>query len=153
MGAMKWITRENAKVDRMACPWLIRRFVDPEAEFLFVPRGEVETRAQQTDAVPFDAPGARLGHVAGRCSFESILVEHSLPPDKALVRLAQIVHAADVADDIDSCPEGRGLRAIAEGFSLLYGVRDHEKLALQTPLYDALFEWCRSQVEQDAEGD
>lgn len=144
---MKWITRENAKVDRMACPWLIRRFVDPDAEFLFVPRSEVEALAQQTGAIPFDAPGAKLGHVAGRCSFESILVEHGLTRDPALMRLAQMVHAADVADDIDTCPEARGLRAMAEGFSLLLGVRDHEKLALEMPVYDALYEWCRAQVD------
>lgn len=140
---MKWITRENAKVDRVACPWLIRRFVDPEAVFLFVPAERVAATAASENAIPYDIPGAKLGHVSGRCSFESIVLEHGLTGDPGLEGLAAIVHAADVADDIDKVPEGRGLRAIAEGFSLVHGTDDARKLDLEFPLYDALYAWCR----------
>ena len=144
---MKWITRENAKVDRIACPWLIRRFIDAEAEFLFVPADQVLQRAQELGATPFDIPGVRFGHRDGECSFESIIRDHGLAGDPALERLAQIVHAADVAADIDVTPEGRGLAAIAHGFALLHGRDDHRKIELETPLYDALYAWCGSQVK------
>lgn len=140
---MKWVTRENAKVDRIACPWLIRRFIDPEAVFLFVPPDQVVATAAAENATPFDVPGARLGHVDGRCSFESILIEHGLTADPGLEGLAAIVHAADVAEDLDKAPEARGLRAIAEGFALVHGADDHTKMALEFPLYDALYAWCR----------
>lgn len=144
---MKWITRENAKVDRVACPWLIRRFIDPQAEFLFVPKESVDATARQTGAVPYDVPGAELGHVDGRCSFESIILKHNLSHDAALAELARIVHAADVEADLDSVPEGRGLKAIAFGFSLVHGLDDQKKIALETPLYDALYAWCQHKIE------
>lgn len=144
---MKWVTRENANVDRIACPWLIRRFVDPDAEFLFVPGGDVMAVAERERAIPFDVPGVELGHLEGRCSFESIVLKHGLAGDAALAELARIVHAADVASDIDTSPEGRGLNAIARGFALLHGRDDHRKLALETPMYDALYAWCRQKVE------
>ena len=149
---MKWITRENAKVDRVACPWLIRRFVDPGAEFLFVPASEVMAAADREGATPYDVPGVELGHVDGRCSFESILLEYGLTADPALVALGRIVHAADVAADIDSAPEGRGLKAVAHGFALLLGRDDARKLELETPVYDALHAWCQRQVEAPRAG-
>jgi len=138
---MKWITRSHVHVDRVACPWLITRFIDNQAEFLFVPKSQVVRIAKETGAVPFDAPGVELGHHEGRCSFESILQKYDLI-DPALRRLAKIVHAADVAEDIDTDPLGRGLEAIATGFSLRYP-DDEENLAIQFELYDALYAWCR----------
>src|SRR5205085_11183200 len=113
---MKWITRENANVDRIACPWLIKRFVDKEAEFLYVPRDQVMEAAKREGAIPYDVPDVELGHVDGRCSFDSIILKYNLGGDKGLLQLAKIVHAADVSQDIDTSPEGRGLKAIAHGF-------------------------------------
>ena len=143
---MKWVTRSHVHVDRVACPWLITRFVDADAEFLFVPKSQVDQVAAETGAIPFDAPGVELGHHAGRCSFESIMLKYDLA-DKGLQRLAKIVHAADVAADIDSDPIGRGLEAIATGFSLRYPA-DLENLPIQFEVYDALYAWCRLQVAQ-----
>lgn len=143
---MKWITRENANVDRIACPWLIKRFVDADAEFLYVPRDEVMEVATREGAIPYDVANVELGHVDGRCSFESIMLKYKLTGDAALVRLAQIVHAADVSKDIDLVPEGRGLKAIAHGFALVHGRDDHKKIELETPMYDALYAWCQKQV-------
>ena len=140
---MKWITRENAKVDRVACPWLIRRFVDPDAEFLFVPASEVMRIADKQNAIPYDVPGVELGHVEGRCSFESIMLKHGLTGNPGLVELAKIVHAADVPEDMDSVPQGHGLKAIAFGFALLHGTDDQCKIELESPMYDALYAWCQ----------
>src|SRR5436853_6777213 len=123
---MKWITRANANVDRIACPWLIARFIDPDAEFLFVPGPEVMATAEREGAIPYDVPDVELGHVDGRCSFESILVKYNLTGDPGLVELAKIVHAADVSADIDTSPEGRGLKAIAYGFAMLHGLDVHK---------------------------
>lgn len=145
---MKWLTRSHVHVDRVACPWLITRFVDNQAEFLFVPKSQVDKVAAETGAIPFDAPGVELGHVDGRCSFESILVKYDLK-DPALQRMAKIVHAADVAQDIDTDPIARGLEAIASGFSLRYP-NDVENLAKQFEAYDALYAWCRLQLAQGA---
>jgi hypothetical protein len=144
---MKWVTRENAKVDRIACPWLIRRFVDKDAEFLYVPAEEVRAVAEREGAIPYDISGVELGHVDGRCSFESIMLKHGLMGDTALVELAKIVHAADDSADIDTAPEGRGLKAIAHGFSLLLGRDDQKKIELESPMYDALYSWCRHRVD------
>ena len=141
---MKWVTRSHVHVDRVACPWLITRFIDNEAKFLFVPRSQVDKVAVETGAIPFDAPGVELGHYEGRCSFESILLKYGLT-DPALQRLAKIVHAADVAKDIDTDPLARGLEAIATGYSLRYP-DDEENLARQFEVYDALYAWCRLQV-------
>jgi hypothetical protein len=140
---MKWITREDAKVDRIACPWLIKRFVDAEAQFLYVPAERVMEVAEREGAIPYDVPDVELGHVDGRCSFESILVKYGLTADGALVKLAGIVHAADVSADSDTSPYGAGLKAIAHGFSYLHGTDDHRKLALESPLYDALYAFCQ----------
>jgi hypothetical protein len=138
---MKWVTRSHVHVDRVACPWLITRFIDNQAEFLFVPKSQVDEVARQTGAIPFDAPGVELGHHEGRCSFESILLKYGLA-EPGLLRLARIVHAADVAEDIDRDPIARGLEAIASGFSLRYP-NDEENLAAQFEVYDALYAWCR----------
>lgn len=141
---MKWITRSHVHVDRVACPWLITRFIDNEAEFLFVPKNQVDKVVQQTGAIPFDAPEVELGHHDGRCSFESIMLKYDLK-DPALVRLAKIIHAADVSQDIDTDPIARGLEAIASGYSVRYP-DDEENLAHQFEVYDALYAWCRLQV-------
>jgi hypothetical protein len=116
---MKWVTRSHVHVDRVACPWLIMRYVDNEAEFLFVPASQVKAVAAQNGAIPFDVPEVELGHHEGRCSFESIMLKYELK-DPALVRMAKIIHAADVAQDIDKDPLARGLEAIAVGYSLRY---------------------------------
>lgn len=143
---MKWVTRENAKVDRIACPWLIRRFVDRDAEFLYVPDGDVLAIANREGAIAYDVANVELGHVDGRCSFESIIVKYGLAGDAALVELAKIVHAADVAADLDTSPEGPGLKAIAHGFALLFGRDDQKKLEIESPLYDALYTFCQHRV-------
>ncbi len=143
---MKWITRSHVHVDRVACPWLITRFIDNQAEFLFAPKSQIERLAKETDAIPFDVPGVELGHQEGRCSFESFLLKYDLK-DPALQRLARIVHAADVAADLDTDPVARGLEAIAAGFSLRYP-DDEENLAVQFEVYDALYAWCRLQVSR-----
>jgi hypothetical protein len=147
---MKWVTRSHVHVDRVACPWLITRFIDNEAEFLFVPGGQIEQVSKDTGAIPFDAPGVELGHAEGdgtspgRCSFESIILKYGLK-EPGLLRLAKIVHAADVSADIDTDPLARGLEAIASGFSLRFP-EDEENLAHQFDLYDALYAWCRLDV-------
>lgn len=143
---MKWITRKNANVDRVACPWLIKRFVDAEAEFIYVPTEQVMSGAATQDAIPYDVKDVELGHVDGRCSFESIMVKYGLT-DPGLQVLAKIVHGADVESDRDIVPEARGLNAIAHGFALVLGDADHEKIRLETPLYDALYAWCQKQAQ------
>jgi hypothetical protein len=141
---MKWVTRSHVHVDRIACPWLITRFVDSQAEFLFVPASQVEQAAKESGAMAFDAPGMELGHHEGRCSFESIILKYGLK-EPGLLRLAQIVHAADVAADIDQEPVARGLEAIASGYSLRFP-DDLENLEHQFEVYDALYAWCRLDV-------
>ena len=142
---MKWVTRERPKTDRIACPWLIRNFIDPEAEFLYVPADEVLAVAEREDAISYDAPDARYTHRDRLCTFEVLLEDFDIT-DPALARLARIVHGADIADDRDATPESRGLLAVAEGFYLLE-VGDHRQLELSLPVYDALYAWCRVQVE------
>jgi len=137
---MKWVTRSHVHVDRVACPWLITRFVDNEAEFRFVPKNMIETIVKEEGAIPFDTPGVELGHKDGRCSFESIMLKYDLK-EPGLVRLAQIVHAADVSEDIDKDPLAPGLEAIASGFSLIFP-EDEDNLAHQFGIYDALYAWC-----------
>lgn len=141
---MKWVTRSHVHVDRVACPWLITRFVDNEAEFRFVPKNMIETIVKEEGAIPFDTPGVELGHKDGRCSFESIMLKYDLK-EPGLVRLAQIVHAADVSEDIDKDPIAPGLEAIASGFSLIFP-EDEDNLAHQFGIYDALYAWCRLQT-------
>ena len=144
---MKWVTRKNANVDRIACPWLIRKFVDANPEFIYVPTEQVLEVAEREQAIPYDVKDVELGHVDGRCSFESIMMKYRLT-DAALQKLAKIVHGADVAADIGIVPEAAGLKAIAHGFALVHGDDDHEKIRLETPLYDALYAWCQQQVAQ-----
>jgi hypothetical protein len=144
---MKWITRSHIHVDRVACPWLISRFVDNEAEFLFVPANQVKKVAADTGAIPFDAPDVELGHHDGRCSFESIILKYELK-DPALLRLAKIIHSADVAADIDKDPIARGLEAVAVGYGIRYP-DDEENLLQQFEMYDALYAWCRLQVAKN----
>jgi len=146
---MKWITRKNANVDRVACPWLIRKFVDQDPEFLYVPADEVMAAAEREGAIPYDVKDVELGHVDGRCSFESIMVKYRLD-DPGLTLLARIVHGADVAADIDTVPEAAGLKAIANGFAYVHGDDDHEKIRLETPMYDALYAWCQKQAAERA---
>ena len=141
---MLWITRSHVHVDRVACPWLITRFVDNDAEFLFVPKNQIEKVAKETGAIPFDAPGVELGHHDGRCSFESIILKYELK-EPGLLRLAKIIHSADVSEDIDSDPIARGLEAIASGYSLRFP-DDLENLEGQFEVYDALYAWCRLQT-------
>lgn len=142
---MKWVTRKNASVDRIACPWLIKRFIDPDAEFLYVSATEVAAVAEREGALPYDVGGVELGHVDGRCSFESIILKYGLK-NPALDRLASIVHGADVTADLNATPEAAGLKAIAHGFAMVHGEEDHRKIALETPLYDALYAWCQHEV-------
>jgi hypothetical protein len=144
---MKWITHSHIHVDRVACPWLILWFVDNEAEFLFVPANQVKKVAAETGAIPFDAPDVELGHHDGRCSFEAIIQKYELK-DPALLRLAKIVHSADVAADIDKDPVARGLEAIAVGYGIRYP-DDEENLLQQFEVYDALYAWCRLQAAKD----
>lgn len=149
---MKWITRRNVKVDRVACPWLIRRFIDPEAEFLFVEETELLERSQREGAIPFDAPRIpeiKLNHRGERCSFDAIMEDFHLR-DPALQRLALIVRSADVRGQENIAPEGLGLRAIGEGFRAL-NLSDEERLARQFPLYDALYEYVL--IEQRSKPD
>ena len=136
---MKWITRTRPRVDRVACPWLIKRFVDSEAVFLFVESDQVMPVAKTEDAIPFDVPDVELGHHGSDCSFDAILAKYKLT-DPALHKLAAIVRGADT-DAKDLTPESRGLEAIAEGFRLVYQ-DDHEQIAREFPVYDALYAYC-----------
>jgi hypothetical protein len=138
---MQWITRERPKIDRIACPWLVARFVDPDAEFLYVPSADVQRIAAQTGAIPYDVPGAELGHVGERCSFDAFLSRYRLA-DPALARLATIVRGADT-DRLDLAPQCAGLVAISSGLSQCH-TDDHAMLAHGMVLYDALYAWCRS---------
>ena len=144
---MKWVTRSHVHVERVACPWLISRFVDSDAEFFFAPRSQISKVAEELGAVPFDAPGVELGHKEGKCSFEAI-IEHYGLTDKALLRLAEIVHCADVAADRENDPVAVGLEAIAVGYSVRFP-NDYENLDRQFDVYDALYAWCRLQVARE----
>ena len=142
---MEWVTREHPKTDRIACPWLIRRFIDPPAQIVYVPADDVLPYAERTGAISFDAKGARYTHRDGLCSFEVLVDEYNLGGDPALTLMARVIHGADVADDRDATAQSRGLLAIADGFALL-GLPDQEQLALELPVYDALYAWCRREV-------
>jgi hypothetical protein len=138
---MKWITRERARVDRIACPWLISRFIDPAPEFLYVAVDRVRAEAERQGAVPYDIPDVELGHVGPLCSFDAVMKKYGLPgKDPALDHLALIVRGADTADK-DLTPESRGLDAIAGGFQQM-AISDHEKLDREFPVYDALYVYC-----------
>jgi hypothetical protein len=141
---VKWVTRDRPKTDRIACPWLIRKFIDPGAEFLYVPHDRVLEVAEREEAISYDAPGARYTHRDGLCTFE-VLVEEFEIVDPAVRLLARIVHGADIADERDATPQSRGLLAVAEGFHLLE-LEDHRQLELSLPVYDALYAWCEAEV-------
>ena len=141
---MKWITRERPKIDRIACPWLVARFIDAEAEFLYVPAADVLRVAVQTGATPYDVPGVEMGHVGELCSFDAFLAKHGLT-DPALVRLATIVRGADT-DRLDLAPQSAGLLAISLGLSRCHA-DDHAMLAHGMVLYDALYAWCQTEVK------
>jgi len=142
---MKWVTREHPHTDRIACPWLIRKFIDPDAEIVYVPRDEVLAYAEREDAISFDAKGAKYTHRDGLCSFEVLIEDYKLGADPALALMAKVVHGADVSEDADATPQSPGLEAIARGFMDL-GVTDQEQLRLELPVYDALYAWAKGQV-------
>jgi hypothetical protein len=142
---MKWVTRERVKVDRVACPWLIRKLVDLEAQFLFVPPEQVLEMSDRESAIPFDVSGVELGHRDGKCSFEAIVDKYEIK-DPAIELLSRIVHGADVSVDLYGEPEAPGLKAIAEGFRHLGLKSDHEVLEKQFIVYAALYEYCRQRV-------
>ena len=145
---MRWITRKNVQVDRVACPWLIKRFIDPQAEFLFVREEELLEKARLEEAIPFDAtrfPQVKLNHRGERCTFEAILEDYKLS-DPALQRLALIVRGADVKGQEQASPESMGLRAIAYGFALSKST-DEERLDYEFPIYDALLEYVRRKMD------
>ena len=141
---MKWVTRERPKTDRIACPWLIRKFIDPDAEFIYVPAEQVLDAAEREGAHSYDAPGARYTHRDGLCSFEVLVEEYDIS-DPAIHLLARIVHGADVAEDRDATRQSPGLQAVAEGFHYIYS-DDHEQLDAELVVYDALYAWCQHQV-------
>ncbi len=145
---MKWITREAVKVDRVACPWLIKKFVDPEAEFFFVPADRVMNESLRLGAIPFDAQGAELGHHGKECSFEAILEKYDLNKDAALELLSKIVNGADTDNTLYHQPEGPGLNAIAEGFRHLGFKDDREIAAAEWVVYDALYAYCREMIRR-----
>ena len=142
---MKWVTRERPKTDRIACPWLIKNFIDPEAEFLYVRPDEVLAIAERESAHSYDAPGAEYTHRDGLCSFEVLVEEYGIE-DPAAKLLGRIVHGADIADDRDVTQQSRGVLAVAEGFYLL-NLGDHRQLELSLSVYDALYAWCRNEIE------
>jgi hypothetical protein len=137
---MKWITRAHVHVDRVACPWLIKRFVDAEAEFTFVAMDLVDIEAKRLDAIPFDGPGVELGHQDGHCSFVSIVKRFNLR-DPALLKVAEVVDAADTGK-MDQDPYAPGLEAIAQGYSMLYP-DDHKNIEHQFAVYDALYNYFK----------
>jgi hypothetical protein len=142
---MKWVTREHPKTDRIACPWLIRRFIDADAEIVYVARDQVLDYAAREGATSFDAPGATYTHRDGLCSFEVIIEAYGLGGDPALVLMARVVHGADVSEDRDATPQSPGLQAVADGFALL-GLDDQRQLELELPVYDALYAWAQRET-------
>ena len=150
---MKWITRERVKVDRVACPWLIRKFVDRDAEFIFVPSDQVMDVAARQNAIPYDVEDVELGHHGLECSFDAIVKKYGIDRDPAMVLLARIVNGADTDNALWNQPESSGLSAIAEGFRHLGFKDDHEINAAQWIVYDALYAYCQEMIRRGkAEG-
>lgn len=143
---MKWITREHVKVDRVACPWLVKKFVDPDAEFMFVPSQEVMATAEREGAIPYDVSGVELGHHGPMCSFNAIVEKYKIE-DPAVKLLAEIVNGADADLTTYNRPEAPGLEAIAEGFRHLGFKDDHEILAAEFVVYDALYAYCQQKLK------
>jgi hypothetical protein len=146
---VKWVTRARPKTDRIACPWLIRRFIDPEAEILYVPTDQVLSVQAEQEAIGFDTPGARYDHRDGLCTFEVLIDEYSLGNDPALARLARIVHAADIDSEIHTDPFAPALLALAFG-GLDAEADDHRLLDRASFVYDALYAWCQRDVTAGA---
>ncbi len=145
---MKWITRERVKVDRVACPWLIRKFIDTGAEFLFVPAEKVREVAKREEAIPFDVPDVEFGHHGQECSFDALVKKHRLDNDPAITLLAKIVNGADTDNSLWHQPESAGLNAIAEGFRHL-GYRDDASIiSAESIVYDALYAYCQEMVRR-----
>jgi hypothetical protein len=144
---MRWITREHVKVDRVACPWLIKKFVDKEAEFYFVPADQVLSEAKRLDAIPFDVKGVELGHHGKECTFDAIMKQYNLTYP-ALVLLGKIVNGADTDNSLWHQPESAGLKAIAEGFRHLGYKEDHETIAGEWIVYEALYAYCQEMIRK-----
>ena len=145
---MKWVTRAKVKVDRVACPWLIRKFIDPQAEFLFVPEDRVMEVARREGAVPYDVKGVEFGHHGKECSFDALVKKYGLDRDPALVLLAKIVNGADTDNTLWNQPESAGLNAVAEGFRRLGYKDDLEMLSAESVVYDALYAYCQEMVRR-----
>ena len=145
---MKWVTRERVKVDRVACPWLIKKFIDPEAEFLFVPAEKVIEVAGREEAIPFDVPGVEFSHHGKECSFDALVKKYQLGSDPAIVLLAKIVNGADTDNSLWNQPEAAGLNAIAEGFRHLGFKNDLEVIAAESIVYDALYAYCQEMMRR-----
>jgi len=137
---MKWVTRQYVHVDRTACPWLIKKFVDPKAEFIFVPVEKIEETVKKEKAIPYDAPGVKLGHHGDKCSFDAIVKKYKIN-DPAVLELAKIVRAADT-DKMEAAPEAAGLEAVMTGFGIV-SKDDYETIAKASPVYDALYINCK----------
>jgi hypothetical protein len=146
---MKWITRERVKVDRVACPWLIKRFIDPDAELLFVPADTVMEVAQREHATPYDVKDVELGHHGKECSFDAFIRKYGLAADPAMALLARIVNGADTDNALWNQPESAGVNAVAEGFRHLGFKDDHEINAAQWIVYDALYAYCQEMVRRN----
>ena len=147
---MKWVTRQYVHVDRTACPWLIKRFIDPKAEFIFVPVEKIEEVVKKEKAIPFDAPGAELGHHDEKCSFDSIVEKYKIK-DPAVLELAEIVRAADT-DKVETVSEAAGLEAIMTGIGIV-AKDDHEAIEKARPVYDALYTNCKLKLVRDKHKD
>ncbi len=147
---MKWITRERVKVDRVACPWLLKKFVDPDAQFLFVPADQVLEAAKRENAIPYDVNGVELGHHGQECSFDAIVKKYGLGKDRALLLLARIVNGADTDNTLWHQPESAGLNAIAEGFRHMGFANDVEQNEAEWIVYDALYAYCQEMVRRGA---
>ena len=145
---MKWVTRENVKVDRVACPWVVRKFIDPQAVFLFVPAEKVMEVAQREGAIPFDVKGVEFGHHGKECSFDALVQKYQLDRDPGVVLLAKIVNGADTDNTLWNQPEAAGLNAVAEGFRHLGFKDDHEIMASESIIYDALYAYCQEMVRR-----
>jgi hypothetical protein len=145
---MKWVTRERVKVDRVACPWLIKKFIDPKARFLFAPAEKVMEVAEHEGAIPFDVQGVEFGHHGKECSFDALVKKHQLDQNPALVLMAKIVNGADTDNSLWNQPEAAGLNAIAEGFRHLGYRDDPEMIAAEAVVYDALYAYCQEMVRR-----
>ena len=145
---MKWITREHVKVDRVACPWLIKKFIDQDAEFIFASPDKVMDEVKRLGAIPYDVKDVELGHHGKECTFEAILKKYKLTGDRALVLLGKIVNGADTDNTLYHQPEGPGLEAVADGFRRLGYENDHALNAAEWIVYDALYAYCQEMVRQ-----